>query len=157
MSQKVRRPRLSRLLMVLVTLSVVVHLVGLYRSTGPPTPPWFPSADKLEHVLGFGVPVFLILLARTRQILEVPRFRPGPPPTLSTRFTVIVLTAFACHAVISELVQHFFYRHRTGDPYDVLADLSGVALGWLAGRWADASARNRAGFAGAPRAGQVSP
>ena len=37
------------------------------------------------------------------------------------------------HAVVSELVQHFFYTGRTGDPLDVLADWAGVTLGAVVG------------------------
>ena len=34
-----------------------------------------------------------------------------------------------CHAVVSELVQHWLLADRSGDPRDVVADLVGVALG----------------------------
>ena len=36
---------------------------------------------------------------------------------------------FAAHAVVSELIQHLWYRYRTGDPLDVIADWIGVAAG----------------------------
>ena len=42
---------------------MVLQLWGLYRVSGPPQPPWFPFADKLEHAAGFALPVLLILLA----------------------------------------------------------------------------------------------
>jgi hypothetical protein len=44
---------------------------------------------------------------------------------------VLVLAVFAAHGVASELVQHFFYTNRAGDPLDVLADWTGTALGLM--------------------------
>ena len=38
---------------------------------------------------------------------------------------------FAAHAVVSEVVQGALLPMRAGDPFDVLADLTGVALGVL--------------------------
>ena len=119
--------RLSRLPVALAALAVLAHLYGLYRPTGPPTPSWFPQADKLEHLVGFAAPVALILLARGARTVGALR-RP------SRRFTVGVVAAFLLHAVVSELVQHFWYVGRTGDPVDVLADWVGVALGVAAAR-----------------------
>jgi uncharacterized membrane protein YgdD (TMEM256/DUF423 family) len=39
--------------------------------------------------------------------------------------------AFAAHAVASEMIQHLWYRYRTGDPLDVVADWVGIAVGLL--------------------------
>lgn len=99
-----------------------MHLYGLYRITGPPSPPWFPNADKVEHVLGFALPVMVLLLA-----LDWHGRR-------GARWTWLVVGLFAVHAVVSELIQHWFYVGRTGDPRDALADWVGVAVGWLAYR-----------------------
>ena len=106
----------------LAALAVVGHLYGLYRVTGPPNPPWFPQADKLEHVVGFALPVVLILVAAGLRSLS----RGGRP---TRRVRVLVLAGFAAHGVVSELVQHAFYTNRAGDPLDVLADWTGTALG----------------------------
>jgi hypothetical protein len=103
-------------------LALVVHLYGLYRLTGPPSVSWFPGSDKLEHALGFGLPVFLILLTLDRY----------GRCTRGMRW--LVVGVFAVHAVVSELIQHWFYTSRTGDPGDVLADWLGVSMGWL-GYW----------------------
>ena len=46
------------------------------------------------------------------------------------RRTVVVLV-FAAQAVLSELVQALLLPHRSGDVLDVVADLTGVALGVL--------------------------
>jgi VanZ family protein len=102
---------------VAAVLAVLVQLWGLYRVTGPPTAPWFPNADKVEHFLGFAVPVFLVLLA-----CWLGR-------TMRTRTIVVVAVVFAAHAVLSEIIQHNFYRERSGDPLDVLADWSGIIVG----------------------------
>ena len=118
-------PRRWRGTAVLAALAVALQLYGLYRVTGPPTPPWFPQADKLEHATGFLLPVALVLLAlggRARGLgTELPR-----------RVVVVVVAVSAAHAVVSELVQHFWYAARTGDPWDVLADLVGTSLGAVA-------------------------
>jgi VanZ family protein len=112
---------------VLAGLGLVVHLWGLYRVTGPPSPPWFPNADKVEHLVGFGLPLLLVLL--TLWLRARSRGR-----ALPVRVVAVVVAAFALHGVVSELVQHFFYTGRTGDPFDTAADWVGVLLGLLAFR-----------------------
>jgi VanZ family protein len=104
--------------------AVLLQLWGLYRVAGPPQPPWFPFADKVEHAVGFAVPVLLILLAialRGPMSWQWPNMRTG----------VFVVAIFAAHGVVSELVQHQWYRYRTGDPLDVLADWVGITVGML--------------------------
>ncbi|GAA1628222.1 hypothetical protein GCM10009744_15150 [Kribbella alba] len=93
-------------------LACLIHLYGLYspRQAGPDT--GLPYADKVAHLLLFGSVACLGL-------------RVGLP----ARWLLPVLAA---NAVVSELVQHFLLPHRSGDPFDSLADLVGVALGaWL--------------------------
>jgi hypothetical protein len=105
-------------------LAIAIHFWGLYRPIGPPVPPWFPGADKLEHVVGFAVPLFLLLLS-CRSFLRA-RWR------ATSRALVVVLTGlFAAHAVISELAQYEFYVSRTGDPADVAADWVGCAAAFV--------------------------
>jgi hypothetical protein len=107
------------LLIVASALAVIVHLYGLYRVTGPPGVSWLPDSDKVEHAVGFALPVLLILLTLDRYGRR------------SARWQWLVAGAFAAHAVASELIQHWFYVDRTGDPRDALADWIGVAIGWL--------------------------
>jgi hypothetical protein len=38
-----------------------------------------------------------------------------------------VVGVFGVHAVVSELIQHVWYQHRTGDLLDVVADWVGIA------------------------------
>jgi hypothetical protein len=104
--------------------AVLLQLWGLYRVLGPPQPAWFPFADKLEHAVGFALPVMLILL--TVALRSSVSFH-----GLSFRATALVVAVFAAHAVVSEVIQHLWYRHRTGDPLDVLADWAGIAVGVL--------------------------
>lgn len=109
---------------VLVVLSVAavgVQLYGLYRPVGPPQSAWFPAADKVAHLLGFAVPVVLVLTALAWYAGATLRVRTG----------VVVLAVFAAHGVLSEIIQARLYADRSGDPADVLADLVGVALGAL--------------------------
>ncbi len=97
-------------LLVLLALAVAVQLVVLYAPEGG-GPPLFPNADKVVHVVVFLVPVALALLAGFRR-------------------SVVVLV-FAGQAVLSEVVQGLLLPHRSGDVLDVVADLTGVALGVL--------------------------
>jgi VanZ family protein len=71
----------------------------------------FPYADKVVHAL-----LFAALAGTTR-------WRFGP--------VVAGLAAVAAYAVVSELVQGVLLSSRSGDPYDVVADLLGAAAGWL--------------------------
>ncbi|MDN5726802.1 MAG: VanZ family protein [Propionibacteriales bacterium] len=101
----------SRLLVIVAALAVVVQVVGLYRPTGLAGAPAIPGLDKIAHALMFAAPVLLLLLAGCRR-----------------RW---VLPVFIGHAAISELVQHFFLPNRSGDPYDLLADLLGIGVAVL--------------------------
>ena len=75
----------------------------------------FPGADKVVHAGLFGL---LALTSRCR---------------FGTHGSV--LAALVAYAVVSELVQAALLSNRSGDGWDVLADLAGVATGWwLAGR-----------------------
>jgi hypothetical protein len=101
-------------LLGLLALAVVAQLAVLYAPAQPDGVPSFVHADKVVHVLVFLVPTALALLAG---------FRPR-----------VVVGVFAGHAVVSEVVQGVLLPSRAGDPLDVLADLTGVALGVLAWR-----------------------
>ena len=95
---------------MLLALAVAVQLVVLYAPEGG-GPPLFPNADKVVHVVVFLVPVALALLAGFRRS--------------------VVVVVFAGQAVLSEVVQGLLLPHRSGDVLDVVADLTGVALGVL--------------------------
>lgn len=101
-----------RALLVLLGLAVAVQLVVLYSPEGG-GPPLFPQSDKVVHVLVFLVPVALAVLA-------------GLPRR-------VVVAVFAAQAVLSEAVQWLLLPNRSGDVWDVVADLTGVALGVLIG------------------------
>jgi len=110
-------------------LAVAVQLWGLYRPTAPGTA-WFAGADKVQHAIGFALPVILIAVAYALR-----RRADGRPPKL--RVLVTVAWVFVAHAVVSELIQDRVHVHRQGDPLDVLADWSGIVVGgmvlWLLG------------------------
>jgi hypothetical protein len=65
--------------------------------------------DKVVHALVFAIPTYAVGRAFG-----------------AVRLAVVV---FAIHAPVSELVQHFFLPGRTGDVWDAVLDLVGVALG----------------------------
>jgi hypothetical protein len=91
-----------------LTGAVLMQLVVLYAPSGPGAVP-FPHSDKVVHVGVFLVPVFAALAA-------------GVSPRL-------VVAVFAGHAVVSEIVRGWVLPTRSGDAWDVVADLVGVALG----------------------------
>jgi VanZ family protein len=103
-------------LIVASVVAVAAQLYGLYGPDGPPQPEWFPAADKLAHLLGFAIPVVLVLCALTWYGGR--RRRAG-----------LVLGLFALHGVVSEIVQARLYANRSGDVFDLLADWLGIALG----------------------------
>jgi VanZ family protein len=109
---------------VAAVVGLAVHLWGLYRDHGPPSVSWFPQADKLEHLVGFGLPCLLVLLA-----LHLRAAAAGRP--LAGRTVGLVVGLFVLHAGVSEVVQGTFYTSRSGDPYDALADVTGTLLGLL--------------------------
>ena len=103
-------------------LAVGLQLWGLYRVSSPPTLSWFRNADKVVHASIFALAVGMILLTVWL------RARSNGVPLRRTA-VALVAAVFGLHAVVSELIQHFFYRTRTGDPRDVLADSVGIAVG----------------------------
>lgn len=110
-----------RWLAATAALSVVVHLAVLYWPVVTVAGP-FSWTDKAVHVLVFALPTYFV-----GRVVGRPLW---------------VALAFAAHALVSELSQHLFLPGRTGDPWDVVADVVGVLLatGALAvrarsGRW----------------------
>jgi VanZ family protein len=92
----------------LAVVAVVAQLALLYWPVvtveGPVS--W---TDKVVHLLAFAVPTYAVGRALR-----------------SVRAAVLV---FAIHAPLSELVQHFLLPGRSGDVWDVVFDLLGVAAG----------------------------
>ena len=99
--------RRSHVLVALAVAAVVVQLAVLYWPVvtieGPVS--W---TDKVVHLLVFAAPTYAVGRALG-----------------SVRTAVL---AFALHAPVSELIQHFLLPGRSGDPWDAVLDLVGVAL-----------------------------
>ena len=91
-------------------LAIATNLWGLYAPSQP-GPPIFPGFDKIAHFGSFALVMLTGLLAGVRP-----------------RLLAIVL---AVHAVLSEVVQATMLPGRSGDVADLVADLGGVAAGWL--------------------------
>ena len=102
----------ARLWRAAFVLACLIQLYGLYspHQAGPPT--GIPNDDKVAHLLLFGSVAYLGLRVGVRARL--------------------LLTLLVANAVVSEVVQHFLLPDRSGDPFDSLPDLVGVAVGaWL--------------------------
>ncbi|WP_353953154.1 VanZ family protein [Knoellia sp. S7-12] len=95
--------------------AVLFQLGVLYAPSGAGSAP-FPNFDKLVHCAVFALPVFFAVLARL----------PMAP----------VIAVLAVHAPVSEFIQATLLPNRSGDPWDVVADLVGVTLGAAAARFA---------------------
>lgn len=101
---------------VVLVIAVLLHLAVLYAPQVPASPAGgVPGMDKVGHVA-----VFALVAAVALWI--------GFPARL-------VIPVLLAHAVLSELIQHVALARRSGDPWDVLADVVGAGLGWLVWRW----------------------
>ena len=105
----VRKP--NRRWLVALVVALAMQVIALYSPDGPAGPS-ISGLDKVIHVVIFAVPAF----AAVRTGISAPR----------------ALGILAVHAPVSELIQGLALSHRAGDVLDVMADLGGVALGWLA-------------------------
>lgn len=97
---------------VLAIAAVLFQLAVLYD----PSPPGLPGpvgTDKLLHAAIFAAPAFCAVMAGLRWWL--------------------VGILLAAQAVVSELVQALALVERSGDPWDLVADLVGLAAGLLLG------------------------
>jgi hypothetical protein len=88
--------------------AVALNLAIVYAPSAPGGPA-LPHVDKLVHLIVFALVAWSGRLAG-----------------LDMRW---LLPLLAAHAVASELVQHYLLPDRSGDPWDVLADCLGVAIG----------------------------
>lgn len=106
------RPRVRPLWRAVLALAVLVQLVVLYNPTQPSVGGLasVPGLDKLVHAS-----VFALVMVAGRQA-RLPRL------------PLLVLTVV--QAPVSEAVQAGLLPHRSGDPFDVVADLAGCLLGW---------------------------
>ena len=91
-------------------VALAVQLIAVYSPHGL-AGPGITGLDKVVHVSIFFAPALALLMMGVR-----------------ARWALGIL---ALHAPVSELIQHFWLPHRSGDVFDALADLSGVGLGWL--------------------------
>lgn len=97
---------------VLFTVAVVGHLVVLYWPR-PVSAGGLPYLDKAVHLAVFAAVATTGLRARVLPALWL-------------------VGLLAVHAVVSEVLQASALPARSGDPWDVVADLAGVALGAVA-------------------------
>lgn len=117
-------PRRRRVVAVLVVALLLVQAAAVYlpQSPGPPSP--IPHGDKVVHALIFGAPVLASGLAKGRGWL---------------------LVALGClvHAPVSEVIQHRALATRSGDIWDVVADLVGIGLAAAGVGWGIRRPRRR--------------
>lgn len=104
-----RTPKLLWRLGFAVALAVQLIVVYYPKGVGGVE---IPGLDKVVHLLIFAAPALAALMVGIR-----------------ARWALGIL---AVHAPVSELIQHFGLANREGDVLDVMADLGGVVLGWLA-------------------------
>ena len=100
--------RAARLWLVALGFTLMVQIVVLYAPEGLGGPP-ITGLDKVVHILIFAAPVLAALMAG-----------------LSAPWVIGIL---ALHGPVSELIQYSVLPHRSGDVFDALADVVGVAIG----------------------------
>lgn len=106
-----RRIRVRVPFAVLGVASLAGQAYGLFGIESVPSSMGHLNADKDVHAVLFAVPVALFILAGVRRSVTVA--------------LALVL------AVASEFIQGAFLPHRSGDPWDVVADAAGIALALL--------------------------
>jgi hypothetical protein len=99
---------------LLFGLALLAQVVVLYAPGTTAESFAVPYADKVVHVAVFAAVVVA-----------------GRRAGLPLRLLVVVSVV---QAVVSEVVQDALVPDRSGDPFDVVADLAGVAIGVLASR-----------------------
>jgi hypothetical protein len=107
----IRRP--TTLWRVLFAVAVLVNLTVVYIPQAPGTGA-IPYADKIVHLAIFAAVAF------TGRAAGVPRN--------------VLLGVLIVQAVGSEVLQATLLPHRSGDPWDSVADIAGALLGWVAAR-----------------------
>ena len=113
--EKKRRSILAALLIVYwVTLFVATHIPMPDLGDLPP------HSDKLMHFVAYGGLSFLLGLWWTAS------------SRLTLRTAIGVFAVTVVYAVVDELLQTIPALHRSGDPYDALADACGSVLGLTA-------------------------
>src|SRR5665811_335458 len=109
---RTQEPRTHTLLWrVAFGVALAAQLIAVYSPQGL-AGPGITGLDKVVHVSIFFAPALALLMMGIR-----------------ARWALGIL---ALHAPVSELIQPVGLPQRSGDVFDVLADLSGVALGGLA-------------------------
>lgn len=103
---------------------LLVQVLALYLPQSPGPPPPFPHSDKVVHALLFAAPVLVAGLGRL------------------SRWWLVILVC-AVHAPVSEAVQHLAVPGRSGDLWDLVADLLGLCLGWAGVAWVRRRPRRR--------------
>lgn len=73
-----------------------------------------PGADKVAHFVLFAVLTFLLVKALKERSIQV---------KIPVIFTVLLFFAIA-----TEVIQGYFLEHRTGDLWDLVADMLGVVV-----------------------------
>jgi VanZ family protein len=100
--------------------TIVILKLLLSESIGIPRFWWldFPHSDKLIHFILFGVNAVLVMFALDGSSKSLDKLR----PIMFVLLWTIVLGAG------TEIAQHLFLVTRTGNLWDLLADLAGGAL-----------------------------
>lgn len=118
------RDRIRRVVATIVlALAIGIQLWGLYAPDAPDGGD-LPGSDKIGHVAMFA------LVMASGVVAGIPG--------------VVLALLLVAQAVVSETVQAVLLSMRSGDVWDAVADVAGIALGWaLAWRWSPRQVRRR--------------
>ena len=104
--------------------TILLTLVSVAERGNLPELPIFPMQDKVAHVLAYTI---------LGGLWGVFWMRKASPARNHPYFTVLILGAFIYGTIIEVIQQHFTFS-RSGDIYDIFANLFGMLLGAILGR-----------------------
>lgn len=110
-------------LWALVWAILVLFLVTYPMPDVSHSPDTFPGIDKLVHTGFFFVFTILMFFGSIMNTNE---------PTLFHWPSVLILVTGSLFAILTELVQKYFFTYRSFEYWDIFADHVGIAMGYFA-------------------------
>ncbi|MCF6341917.1 MAG: VanZ family protein [Bacteroidales bacterium] len=114
-----------RALVWVVFILIITGIPGSYIPEVVTFWDWI-QPDKVVHIAVFGVLSFLILYNARTQYLESSR---------RYLYVVVAVGMASSYGLLTEVLQRDVFVGRSGNVYDVLADILGAGAGWLVFRW----------------------
>ncbi|MCF8224971.1 MAG: VanZ family protein [Bacteroidales bacterium] len=103
---------------VSILFAIVIFILSVWPADTAPTPSFFfKGMDKVIHGIMYGVFIVLIL----REYLK--------NSVVNYQGVIYLLLLTWIYSIIMELIQYFVVETRSGEIYDVLANMGGIIIG----------------------------